>query len=206
MGDNRFDSLTRHLLDLGGSRRTLLRVAVALALPGLHALVSPAARAAITPLAIAAECPAPAIFSGFGRHRFAQTFTAQHSGMLTLVLVWAHSPDPANTDDYLFEIRKTTRQGKPGKAVLASTQVNDIVRPAPGERTLVNAEFTPGAQVEKGKRYALVIAGLAGAYPSVQSNESPGCSGTLFDDNDLDNTFIKDTDADIVFTAYVTRS
>ena len=50
-----------------------------------------------------------------------------------------------------------------------------------------------------------MITGLGFAEPILQSNESPGCAGTLFEDDDLSNRFTKNTDADIVFSTFVTR-
>ena len=96
--------------------------------------------------------------------------------------------------------------GKPSKTVLASAQVNDIMRSTFPQMTEVAIQFTPGARVKKGERYALVVTGVGSASPNLQSNESPGCAGTLFDDNDLNNKFIKDTNADIVFATFVTKA
>ncbi|HEU5433875.1 MAG TPA: hypothetical protein VFU81_19555 [Thermomicrobiales bacterium] len=203
MDDGQFDRLTRRLLNRTGNRRRALRLAGALALPGAQARGSAAAGAAT--IVADAFCPTPATLTGFGRARFAQTFTAQHTGTLTRVQVFAHSPDPANTDDYRFEIRKTTRNGKPGKTVLASTVVNNVVRPAPGQTTQVTAEFNPGARIEKGKRYALVLSCVNCSEPNVRSNTDPGCAGALFEDDGLTNTFTKDPGTDIVFSAFVTR-
>jgi hypothetical protein len=187
----------------GASRRALLRLTAGLALAGLQGLGSPAARAAEV---ADAQCPVPGAISGYGRNRLAQTFKAQHTGRLTRATVWAHSPCPSNTDDYLFEIRTTTRKGKPSKTVLASAQVNDIVRSTFPQMTEVPIVFTPGARVKKGERYALVVTGVGGISPILQSNDSPGCAGTLFNDSDLNNTFSKDTNADIVFATFVTKA
>ena len=202
MHRNQFDNLTKRLGSRGGSRRPLLRLAGVLALPGLHTLGSPPARAAEV---ADAECP-PGAFNGYGRRRFAQTFKAQHTGRLTRATVYAHTTSASNTDDYLIEIRTTTRKAKPSKSVLASTQVNDIVKPPTGQTTEVTAVFTPGAKVKKGERYALVITGVGDALPIVRSNSEPGCAGTLFDDQDLNNKFVKDTNADIVFESFVTKT
>lgn len=190
----------------GGARRAL-RAATLVALLGLPSLAAPLTGHAAT--VADARCAAPTTLDGYGRYRIAQTFTAKHTGRLTQATVFAHSPSPTNTDDYLIEIRETTPSGKPGKRALASTQINDIVRPAPGQTTTVTADFSPGARVAKGTRYALVITGVGGASPSVRSNRSaahpaPNCPGALFDDNDLNNKFIKDTSTDIVFDTVVT--
>jgi hypothetical protein len=202
MNRHQFDTLTKRFVSRGGNRRSLLRLAAVLALPGTLALGSPSARAAEV---ADAQCPPPGTISGYGRKRLAQTFKAQHTGRLTRAKVWAHSPSSSNTDDYLFEIRTTTRKGKPSKTVLASAQVNDIVRSTFPQMTEVTIQFTPGARVKKGERYALVVTGVGGVSASLQSNESPGCAGTLFDDNDLNNKFIKDT-KDIVFATFVTKA
>jgi hypothetical protein len=202
MNIDQFQSLTRRLVDRGGSRRSLLRLSAVLALPGLRAISSRSARAAEV---ADAQCPT-GIYQGYGRNRLAQTFKAQHTGRLTRATIHAYTPSTSNTDDYLIEIRTTTRKGKPTKTVLASTQVEDIVRPPVGQTTEVNANFTPGARVEKGKRYALVITGVGGALPILRSNKEAGCAGTLFDDDDLNNKFAKDTSTDIVFATVVTKA
>jgi hypothetical protein len=202
MDRDRFDNLTRLLLDLRGSRRALLGLTALLALPGIHALDSPSARAAEV---ADAQCPS-GIYQSYGRTCLGQTFKAQHTGRLTRATIHAHSPSSSNTDAWQIEIRTTTRKGRPSKTVLASTQVDDIVRPPVGQTTEVTTLFTPGARVKKGTRYALVITGVGGAYPIQRSNKEAGCAGTLFDDNDLNNKFIKDSSTDIVFAAVVTKT
>ena len=199
---HRFENPTRPSSYRGGGRRAPLRLAAVVLLLGLHALGAQAARAGEV---ADAKCPPMGPFSGFGRDRFAQTFRAQHTGKLTRATILAHSPSPANTDDWLVEIRKTTRKGKPGKTVLAATQVDDIVRPAPGQTTPVSVEFTPGARVEKGERYALVIARVNGAKPNVQSNTVPSCAGALFEDEDLDNAFRRYPGTHVVFATFVAK-
>ena len=79
MNMDRFENLTRRLVERGRSRRALLRLAGVLALPGLHLLVSPSARAAEV---ADAQCPA-GTFSSYERKVIAQTFKAQHTGLLT---------------------------------------------------------------------------------------------------------------------------
>lgn len=104
----------------------------------------------------------------------------------------------------LFEIRKTNRRGKPTATVLASVQVDNIVDP-PSGTTAVTANFTPGAPVRKGKRYALVLTWVNG-FATVRVNDE-GCPGALFDDDDLDNRFIKDTSGgEMVFSTVVTTA
>jgi hypothetical protein len=208
MNMDRFDSLTRRFVSRGGSRRSLLRLTALLAPPGLHALGSPSVRAAEF---ADAQCPAPAGFHGYEKNSLAQTFKAQHTGRLTRATVYAISTSTPDTDDYLFEIRTTTRKGKPGKTVLASTVVDNIVRPSPGLTTEVTADFAFPARVKKGNWYALVITGLDGIPAALQTNRAAGqsgpkCTGTLFDDHNRDNIFIKDTSTDIVFTTVVTKA
>ena len=202
MNIDRFDNLTKRWMSRGGSRRTLLRWAAVLTLPGLHALGAPAARAAEVP---DAQCPSGAL-NGYGRKRVAQTFKAQHTGRLTRATIHAHSPSPSNTDDYLIEIRTTTSKGKPGKTVLASVQVDNIMRPTLPQTTEVTAIFSPGARVKKGERYALVVTGVGSASPNLRSNGEAGCRGALFADSDLNNKFNRDTDVDLVFATFVTKA
>jgi hypothetical protein len=202
MNTNQFDNLTKRLVDRGGSRRSLLRLTALLALPGPHALRSPSVRAAEV---ADAQCPSGAI-NGYGRKRIAQTFKAKHTGRLTRATIHAHSPSPSNTDDYLIEIRTTTRKGKPGKTVLASAQVDNIVRSTFPQTTEVPVVFSPGARVKKGERYALVVTGVGGISPSLRTNGEAGCAGALFNDSDLNNKFSKDTDVDLVFATFVTKA
>jgi hypothetical protein len=51
-----------------------------------------------------------------------------------------------------------------------------------------------------------MISGGNGIASIAQSNSEPGCAGALFDDGDLDNKFIKDSSADIVFATVVTTA
>jgi len=208
MERDQFENLTRRLADRGGNRRTLLRLTAVLALPGLHALGVPAARAAEV---ADARCPAPGDFHAYEKNSLAQTFKAQHTGRLTRATVYAISTSTPDSDDFQFEIRKTTRKGKPSAIVLASTIVNNIVRPSPGLTTEITANFALPARVKKGNWYALVITGLDGVPVAVQAKRgagerSPNCPGTLFDDHNRDNTFIKDTSTDIVFATFVTKA
>jgi hypothetical protein len=199
MNTDRFENLTRRLVDPRGSRRMVLRLAGALALPGLRMLVSAAARAAAD--VPDAFCPPPATVYGYGSHRFAQTFKAQATGLLTRVTINAIAAGPTK-----FEIRKTTSRGKPGKTVLASAIVDDIIRPLVSQTTPVTVGFTPGARVKMDELYALVITGVGGSLPNVQANSDPGCAGTLFDDDNLDKKFRKVSGYDIVFATYLTPS
>ena len=198
MDTDRFENLTRRLADRRGSRRMVLRLAGVLALPGLHALDSRAVSAAEV---ADAQCPPPTTVYGYGSHRFAQTFKAQHSGRLTRLTVNVMAMGSTK-----FEIRNTTRKGNPGKTVLASAEVSQIDRAPVALTTPLTIEFVPGARVKKGERYALVITGVGGTSPSMQANSDPGCAGTLFDDDDLDNRFSKETNNDIVFATFMTQA
>ena len=110
------------------------------------------------------------------------------------------------TNAYLIEVR-TTRKGKPTTAVLASFQTPLMDRPPNQQTTPVVATFSPGAPVKKKKVFALVLTETNGS-PSVQVNaERKGCAGTLFEDDDLDNAFVKVPEGgDMVFSTVVTTS
>jgi hypothetical protein len=195
-----FETLTRRLADRGGSRRTLLRSAAVLALPELRALGSRSARAAEV---ADAQCAAPpGLVSAYGANRLGQRFKAQHTGRLTQATVYAASASSTNADGYLIEIRNTVRKGKPGTTVLASTQVNDIAKPPIGQTTTVTADFSPGARVEKGKCYALVITGLAGITAAPMVNSEAGCAGALFEGRG-GGKFAKVVGIDVVFDTLV---
>jgi hypothetical protein len=199
-----FETLTRRLADRGGSRRTLLRSAAVLALPELRALGSRSARAAEV---ADAQCAAPpGLVSAYGANRLGQRFKAQHTGRLTQATVYAASASSTNADGYLIEIRNTVRKGKPGTTVLASIQVNDIAKPPIGQTTTVTADFSPGARVEKGKCYALVITtGLAGIAAAPMVNSEAGCAGALFEGRGGDK-FAKVIGIDVVFDTLVTKA
>ena len=44
-----------------------------------------------------------------------------------------------------------------------------------------------------------------GEFSGDSSQPGPDCPGALFDDNDRDNRFVKDTGADIVYATFVTK-
>jgi hypothetical protein len=205
MNIDRFDNLTRRFVSRGGSRRTLLRLTAFLALPGLQVLSSPPARAAEVD---DAQCPS-GTFSSYERTVIAQTFKALHTGRMTRATVYAVAPSATNGDNYHIGIYTTTRKGKPTKKELAGKIVSEIVRPPAGQTTEVTVNFTPGARVKKGERYALMIQGIGSTVPSLLTNRpsgqaTPDCPGTLFDF--VDNTFVKDTSTDLVFATVLTKA
>jgi hypothetical protein len=205
MDRNQLDNLARRLVSQGGSRRTLLRWAGVLALPGLHALGSRSARAAdVTD----AQCPS-GTFSRYERKVIAQTFKAQHTGRLTRATVYAVAPSATNGDNYFIGIHTTTRKGKPTRTIRAGASILDIIRPPAGQVTEVTVTYSPGARVTKEERYALVIQGIGPAVPSVLTNRpagqaTPTCPGTLF--TYINNTFAKDPNTDLVFATVVTKA
>ena len=204
MNTDRFENLTRRLVNRAGSRRTLLRLTAVLALPGLRALGSPAARAAEVD---DAQC-LTGTFSSYERPVIGQTFKALHTGRLTRATVYAVAPSATNGDNYFIGIHTTTRKGKPTKTILASAQAREIVRPPAGQVTEVTVNLTPGARVKKGERYALVVQGIGATVPSLLTNRpsgqaTPNCPGVVFEF--VDNTFVKDSSTDVVFTTVVTK-
>jgi hypothetical protein len=205
MHRNQFDNLTKRLGSRGGSRRTLLRLTAFLALPGLHVVGSPMARAAEVD---DAHCLS-GTFSSYEGQDIAQTFKAQHTGKLTRATIYAVAPRATNEDAYRIGIHTTTRKGKPTRTALAGVSVLDIVRPPAGQATEVTVTFTSGARVKKGERYALVISGFGPAVPSLLTNRpsgqaAPDCPGALFEF--ADNTFVKGANTDIVFATVVTKA
>jgi hypothetical protein len=186
------------------SRRRALQFGTSLVLAGALRVLG-GAGAAEAAIVNDARCPVPGGgLSGFGRARFAQNFKAQHTGLLTQATVQLSggSADGA-TNAFLIEIRKTSRKGKPTATVLAAFPTPLMERPPSGETTPVVATFSPGASVRKDKHYALVLRQQAGS-PSVQTSLK-GCGGTLFEDDDLDNIFVKTpAGGDMVFTTKVT--
>jgi hypothetical protein len=185
------------------NRRRFVRTAGAMTLIAAGGMLLPA-RAGAAEVADAA-CPSPGGTSGFGRKRFAQTFVAKHSGLLTRVTVQATLAADAS-DDYRVQIRRVNRKGKPTATVLAETVVSDVADPPNGQTTTVTATFAPGAAVKKGRRYALVLEGVDGDTPIVHvSFPDKLCRGGMFEDDDLDGAFVKNAGADVVFEAFVTK-
>jgi hypothetical protein len=185
-------------------RRHALKLGIGVVLGGALRVLG-AADAAKAATVNDAKCPVPGgVASGFGRNRFAQTFKAKHTGLLTQATVQLSGGSAGGaTNSFLIEIRKTSRKGKPTSTVLASFSTPLMERPSSGETTPVVATFSPGASVRKDKRYALVLRQQAGS-PSVQTNLE-GCGGTLFEDDDLDNIFVKTpAGGDMVFATVVT--
>jgi hypothetical protein len=70
--------------------------------------------------------------AGYGRQRFAQPFKAKHTRLLTRATVRAMLASASDTDDYLIEICKASRKGKPTTTALASVQVDNIANPPTG--------------------------------------------------------------------------
>lgn len=105
-----------------------------------------------------AECPGPietAVKVQSSTGTIALTFAARSSGRLTAARVVVQK-GAADSGNYVLEIRPVDDAGVPTDAVLASTTVDDASAD-PEAFTTVAATFGPGAPVEDGERYALVV-------------------------------------------------
>jgi hypothetical protein len=73
---------------------------------------------------------------GYGRKRFAQTFKAKHTGLLTQATVQLSAGSDGFLNRYSIEIRRTSRKGKSTSTVLASfaTDLMDRPRTTPRSR------------------------------------------------------------------------
>src|SRR5215213_8202070 len=124
-------------------RRRVLKVGTGLVLDGVLRVLG-AADAAKAADVDDAHCSAPG--GGLSRYstaRFAQTFTVEHTGLLTKATVQAAGGSAGAINEFLIEIRTTSRKGKPTATVLASYKTPAFDRPSSGQTTPQVATFGP---------------------------------------------------------------
>ena len=106
-----------------------------------------------------ANCPGPKAANFNGVRRVAQPFTAQHNGKLKRARVEIGQSVGGR---FTLEIH-TMKSGVPTNNVLASTNVSDHV-PTTAAFATVTGRFANPTQVDRGKRYALVVNGPASDF------------------------------------------
>jgi hypothetical protein len=111
----------------------------------------------------------------------AQTFTAEHTGLLTRAEVRIQD-DHDDRPDVVMEIRTVDSSGTPTGVVLASTTIPPSEVPQ-SRYGVVTGRFDPGVPVEAGQQYALALSTsteVRGNGPSWQGSNTDLCPGTLY--------------------------
>src|SRR5215211_7392071 len=111
----------------------------------------------------------------------AQTFTAEHTGLLSSAQVQVGDFENEPTG-IVMEIRTVDSSGTPTGVVLASTQIPASDVPY-GQFGVATGHFSPGAPVEAGQRYALVLRTSTGVQilgVIWAGDESIPCPGALY--------------------------
>jgi hypothetical protein len=111
----------------------------------------------------------------------AQTFTAEHTGLLSRakVRVWDYSNDDTGI---VMEIRTVDSSGRPTGVVLASTTIPASEVPQ-SHYGVATGHFNPGAPVKAGQHYALALStstGVEGNGPAWQGSNTNSCPGTVY--------------------------
>ena len=114
----------------------------------------------------------------------AQTFTAEHTGLLTSAEVQVGNFSNFLTGGIVMEIRAVDSSGTPTGVVLASTTIpaSDVPN---GQFGLGTGRFSPGAAVEAGQQYAIALHTSSEVQPSElhwQGAHSNPCPGLLYED------------------------
>jgi hypothetical protein len=164
-----------------------------------------------------ASCPPNSNISDLSAHFRtsaieAQTFTAEHSGLLTSaqVQVARGTNEPAGI---VMEIRTLDSSGTPTNVVLASTTIpaSDVPpMPPSGQAELVTGHFSPGAPVKAGQQYAIAL------YTSTETevllgpawfgSTSNPCPGVLYQTHETHPGIfqVPSPDYDVFFLTFVT--
>ena len=138
----------------------------------------------------------------------AQTFTAEHTGLLTSAQVQVARPENEPTG-IVMEIRTLDSSGTPtGGVVLASTTipVSDVPSKEPG---VVTGHFSPGASVEAGQQYAIALHTTTEVVLGAEwiGSTSNPCPGVLYQTNESypPGVFlVPSPDYDLFFSTFVT--
>jgi hypothetical protein len=166
------------------------------------------AEAAVAQEVATASCPGPATsnrangpVANAGNARFAQTFTAQHTGALTRVELGVTSTvgSPA---DWVVQILPVTAAGVPHQSItLADDTIDDATIPMSGE---ITADLDPPATVTAGQVYAVAVTHPGSTSVGVRTVPADPCPGDLFFAGAAPDPFSPEGSTDeMVFTAYV---
>ena len=151
-----------------------------------------------------ANCPGPPEATVFiadsGMERWAQTFTAQSTGVVTSAQA-AVQKGPGT--DWLLQVAALDGTGAPTYNILASATIPDSA--VPGGDTFVSAAFASPPLVTAGQQYALILARPSfGVELGVR--EGDDCAGQLFASEDLGPFSLFAPDEDMVFAVFVEPS
>jgi hypothetical protein len=177
-------------------------IALAAGLVGL-ALTASSAAAHVSP---DASCPGPregtiTALDG-GDEQWAQTFTAQASGVLTAAQ--ADVTKDAGGADWVLQVAPVDAAGTPTHAVLASATIPDSSVPLAD--SIVSASFATPAAVTVGQQYALVVTRPdSGLSLGIRQDNDDGCGGQLFSSDGPTEPFepITFPNGDMVFAVFV---
>src|SRR5215217_5532032 len=139
----------------------------------------------------------------------AQTFTAEHTGLLTSAEVQVGNFSNFLTGGIVMEIRAVDASGTPTGVVLASTTIPASDVPT-GQYGLATGHFSPGAPVETGQQYALALhtsAEVQGNGFGWQGSISNPCPGVLYNALETNPGVFQapfQQNADVFFSTFVT--
>jgi hypothetical protein len=130
-----------------------------------------------------AHCDGPVDTAIFTSQRWAQTFTAEHTGELTRAQLDESGLPAIGGQDFVIDIRTVDAAGTPTNTVLASAAVNNVSVATFAAATAVTADFNPGVPVVAGHKYAAVITRTGGSGLVGIAGKSPSsCPGEAFSD------------------------
>jgi hypothetical protein len=180
---------------------------------GAVGLVSNAAPAAAEEVADA-TCPGPATSSrangpiaNAGNLRFAQTFTAQHSGALTTVQLGVAS-NGTLAMDWVVQILPVSDGVPDRSATLSSNTIDDATIPMSGPTIgAITAHPSPSPDVTAGQEYAVGVTHPGATSVGVRTVLGDPCPGDFFFGGAAPDPFFPEgspTGDEMVFAAFVT--
>jgi hypothetical protein len=159
-----------------------------------------------------ATCPGPATSNrangpgtNFGDARFAQTFTAQHTGTLTTVQLGVATSGTLSPD-WVVQILPVSGGVPDPSATLSSTTIDDATIPATGPTAgAITAHPSPAPAVTAGSEYAVGVTHPSGNSVGVRTVSGDPCLGDLFFGLAAPGSFAPEGSTDeMVFAAFVT--
>ena len=182
-----------------GRMQLKVRVSLAGGLVGLALAATAAAEARLD-----ANCPGPPegteALADSGNERWAQTFTAQSSGVLTSAQAAVMKGPGA---DWLLQVAALDGAGAPTYNILASATIPDSA--VPDGDTFVSAGFASPPPVTAGQQYALILA-RPNFGVELRVREGDDCAGQLFASEDMGPFLLFAPDEDMVFAVFVEPS
>jgi hypothetical protein len=159
-----------------------------------------------------ATCPGPATSgrangpgTNFGSSRFAQTFTAQHTGTLTTVQLGV-GPNGSFAPDWVVQILSASGGAPASSGTLGSSTIDDATIPTTGPTLgAVTAHPTPAPAVTAGQEYAVAVTHPGGDSVGVRTVPGDPCPGDLFFTGPAPDPFGPEGSTDeMVFAVFVT--